>query len=174
MEELTPATEQLNLPKGTYDPSKYPNPSLQWHYRILQALALDDEIPEKPDDKTIPKYRQIDKRVGVETTEWGKTLERVFRKYLEDNPDAASTGSKRPTSNGNTYQSTKDGPGKKVKMEDVRSALNEAEIRQLWEKGQLSKLTVAQLKDFAAMKKISVAGKKADILEKVEAWLESK
>lgn len=35
--------------------------ALQWHYRILQAMALDEDIPDKPDDKTIPKYRQIDK-----------------------------------------------------------------------------------------------------------------
>ena len=35
--------------------------ALQWHYRILQALALDEDLPEKPEDKTIPKYRQIDK-----------------------------------------------------------------------------------------------------------------
>ncbi|KAJ9611537.1 ATP-dependent DNA helicase II subunit 1 [Cladophialophora chaetospira] len=173
VDAMRPIIQQLNLPKGIYDPSKYPNPSLQWHYRILQALALDDEIPEKPDDKTIPKYRQIDKRVGVETTEWGKALEQAFRKYLEENPDAASTGAKRPPpSNGAAYHSTKDGPGKKVKLEDVRTAMNEVEIRQMWQKGSLSKLTVAQLKDFAAMKKITVSGKKADILEQIEAWLE--
>jgi hypothetical protein len=35
--------------------------ALQWHYRILQALALDEDLPDKPEDKTIPKYRQIDK-----------------------------------------------------------------------------------------------------------------
>lgn len=35
--------------------------ALQWHYRILQALALDEDLPEKPDDKTLPKYKQIDK-----------------------------------------------------------------------------------------------------------------
>ena len=35
--------------------------ALQWHYRILQAMALDEDIPEKPDDKTIPKYKQIHK-----------------------------------------------------------------------------------------------------------------
>lgn len=74
--------QQLQLPKALYDPSKYPNPcmlprcqlsyrsrliyanlllALQWHYRILQAMALDEDIPEKPEDKTVPKYRQIDK-----------------------------------------------------------------------------------------------------------------
>ena len=162
------------MPKGTFNPSRYPNPSLQWHYRVLQALALDDEIPEKPEDKTIPKYRQIDKRVGVETTEWGKVLETVYKNHLEENPGAASTGSKRPTIDGKTFQSTKAGPGKKVKTEDARTALNEAEVRQLWQQGQLAKLTLVELKDFAAMKKIHVTGKKADVVEKIEAWLERK
>ena len=34
---------------------------LQWHYKILQSLALEEELPEHPDDKTVPRYRQIDK-----------------------------------------------------------------------------------------------------------------
>ncbi|KAI9794129.1 MAG: ATP-dependent DNA helicase II subunit 1 [Piccolia ochrophora] len=53
--------QQLQLPKAQYNPTKYSNPSLQWHYRILQAMALEEELPEKPEDTTIPKYRQIDK-----------------------------------------------------------------------------------------------------------------
>lgn len=53
--------QQLQLPKAIYDPSRYPNPALQWHYRILQAMALEEDIPQHPDDKTVPKYRQIDK-----------------------------------------------------------------------------------------------------------------
>lgn len=167
-------TEQLILPKSMYDPSKYPNPSLQWHYRILQALALDEEIPAKPEDKTIPKYRQIDKRVGVETTTWGRILDRVYKEHLVEHPDTASTGSKRPTSSNASTTLTKGGAGKKVKTEDTGSAIDEMEIRSLWQKGQLSKLTVAELKDFCASKKIPVSGKKADIVEKLESWLESK
>ncbi|KAI4146871.1 MAG: hypothetical protein L6R39_003307, partial [Caloplaca ligustica] len=46
--------QQLQLPKARYDPAKYPNPALQWHYRILQAMALDEELPEKAEDKTVP------------------------------------------------------------------------------------------------------------------------
>lgn len=41
--------------------------ALQWHYRILQAMALEEDIPEKPDDKTIPKYRQIDKVRSIQS-----------------------------------------------------------------------------------------------------------
>ena len=53
--------QQLQLPKAEYDPSKYPNPYLQWHYRVLQAMALNEDMPETPEDKTIPRYKQIHK-----------------------------------------------------------------------------------------------------------------
>jgi len=61
IDKMRVITQQLQLPKAAFDPSRYPNPALQWHYRILQALALDEDLPEKPEDKTVPKYRQIDK-----------------------------------------------------------------------------------------------------------------
>lgn len=61
IDKMRQVVQQLQLPKAMYDPSKYPNPALQWHYKILQALALEEDLPEVPEDKTIPKYRQIDK-----------------------------------------------------------------------------------------------------------------
>ncbi|KAF6524029.1 hypothetical protein HZS61_012528 [Fusarium oxysporum f. sp. conglutinans] len=67
--------QQLQLPKAMYDPLKYPNPALQWHYRILQALALEEEVPEKADDATEPKYKAISKRAGGYLEEWSESLE---------------------------------------------------------------------------------------------------
>ena len=61
--------------KKSFDPSKYPNPALQWHYRILQAIALEEELPEQPEDKTIPKYNTIHKRAGALAVEWGDLLD---------------------------------------------------------------------------------------------------
>ena len=78
---------------STIEPDNSPSAALQWHYRILQALALGEDIPEVPDDKTIPRYRQIDKvrsllsslptfhgltslqRVGSYITSWGDELQ---------------------------------------------------------------------------------------------------
>lgn len=57
-----------------FNPDKYHNPGLQWHYRILQAIALEEELPEKPEDKTIPKYTAIHKRVGPLALQWGEVL----------------------------------------------------------------------------------------------------
>ena len=58
----------------SFNPSKYPNPALQWHYRILQAIALDEEFPEQ-EDKTKPKYSLLHKRVGPLAVEWGELLD---------------------------------------------------------------------------------------------------
>jgi ATP-dependent DNA helicase 2 subunit 1 len=61
----------------SFNPAKYPNPSLQWHYRILQAIALEEELPEKAEDKTLPKYSSIHKRIGALALEWGELLDEV-------------------------------------------------------------------------------------------------
>jgi len=163
----------LNLPKGTYDPIRYPNPSLQWHYRILQALALDEDLPEKPEDKTTPRHRQIDKRVGNEAIEWGTALETVYKEYLAENPDAANVGSKRATNGPGSSHTGGASSSKKIKTE-AGEATSEADMRNLWQKQQIAKLTVSQLKDFCAVKSIPITGKKADIVERIEGWFERK
>lgn len=79
--------EQVKLAHGTYDCTKYPNPcrllpsfpfhnahlvkphtltaksltALQYFYRVLQAIALNEDLPSKAEDKTLPKYKQIHK-----------------------------------------------------------------------------------------------------------------
>ena len=56
IDRMNKVVQQLQLPKAIFDPSKYPNPALQWHYKILQAMALEEELPEVPEDHTVPKY----------------------------------------------------------------------------------------------------------------------
>lgn len=162
----------MNLPKGVFDPLKYPNPSLQWHYKILQALALDEDLPNTPEDKTLPKYKQIDKRVANETFEWGKALDAAYKQFSSTNPDAVHTGGKRST-NGAPTASGDGAASKKVKTEHS-DAIGEEEMRKYWTKGQLSSLTVAQLRDFCGAKRIPAAGKKADIIDRIEGFFENK
>lgn len=175
VDAMRPIIQQLNLPKGIYDPQRYANPSLQWHYRILQAMALDEDLPDKPEDKTRPKYKQIDKRVGNEAIEWGQTLDRVYKEYLADNPHAVPVGAKRSTTAGKSKTSNGDDgiASKKVKSEGDGGMTEEA-MRKLFEKGKVASLTVAQLKDFAATKQIPVGGKKGDLVDRIEGWFESK
>lgn len=147
-----------------YNPLKYPNPSLQWHYKVLQAMALDEDTPEKFDDATIPKYRQIDKRVGGYLVEWKELLaekanavmkSRAQKREAED--DEGERVSKR----------TKAAPKRADKGQ-----LSNAQLKAALEQDTLKKMTVAELKDVLASKGISAVGKKAELLERLEQWIE--
>ena len=95
IDRMREVVQQLQLPKAIYDPQKYPNPALQWHYRILQAMALEEDLPEKPEDKTIPKYKQIDKRAGPYAIDWGHELHKEHEEWRKDNEMMTSVPKKR-------------------------------------------------------------------------------
>ncbi|KAF3480730.1 Ku70 protein [Arthroderma uncinatum] len=161
VDQMRTVIQQLQLPKGQFDPYKYPNPSLQWHYRILQALALDEDVPEQPEDKTIPRHKSIDKRAGDLVIAWGEELESQYR-TLEKSQPVTSTLVKRPAS---SAKGIKEEPASK------RARTEEPEdIRVYYEKGTLSKLTVAILKEFLGSHSLSTSGKKADLIERVEGY----
>lgn len=54
-DKMREVVQQLQLPKAQFDPFRYPNPGLQWHYKVLQAMALEEDVPEKAEDSTLPK-----------------------------------------------------------------------------------------------------------------------
>lgn len=54
---------KLSMPNG-YQPDRYVNPSLEWFYKVIQAIALEEDLPEVPEDKTLPKFKSIN-TVGV-------------------------------------------------------------------------------------------------------------
>ncbi|KAL2200515.1 SPOC like C-terminal domain-containing protein [Corynascus similis CBS 632.67] len=163
-DKMRTIVQNLHLPKAMYNPLKYPNPSLQWHYKVLQAMALDEDTPEKFDDATIPKYRQIDKRVGGYLVEWKELLaekanavmkSRAQKREAED--DEGERVSKR----------TKAAPKRADKGQ-----LSNAQLKAALEQDTLKKMTVAELKDVLASKGISAVGKKAELLERLEQWIE--
>ncbi|KAI7969479.1 hypothetical protein EIK77_005109 [Talaromyces pinophilus] len=171
IDHMRTIVQQLQLPKAQYDPRKYPNPSLQWHYRILQALALDEELPEQAEDKTIPKYKQIDKRAGDYVLEWGEELEKQYQKMYTDQPKTSTLAKRGKPS----YDAAaEDKPAKKVKTESTNGGNASAEVQSHYSSGSLSKLTVAVLKEFLTEKKLSTAGKKADLVERVEEYFDRK
>ena len=100
IDRMRVVVQQLQLPKAIYDPRKYPNPALQWHYRILQAMALEEDLPEKPEDKTIPKYKQIDKRAGSYVIDWGRELQTEHEEWQKDNEVTTSVPAKRSAPSG--------------------------------------------------------------------------
>lgn len=165
--------QQLQLPKAQYAPDKYPNPcaliqslrrpvltylALQWHYRILQALALEEDIPEKPVDATIPKYKQINKvssrlcpslattssftydciqRAGPYIEDWRAELDELHQKYQMNNR-SSNTLVKRPG------PSSKDAaePKKRAKTEEGDTVINDDEMRAHFKKNSIGKVRV--------------------------------
>ena len=175
--------EQLQLPKGVYDPSKYPNPDLQWFYRILQAMALEEEVPTNPDDKTLPKYKQIDKRCGEYIEQYGQKFDEIFsvvgRSSLSSRPKAAAK--KRPAAAAAADDDDDEPKPKKrvkketkVKDEDDDDGPTDAQMAALNDKGQITKQTVAVLKAYLSARGQSVSGKKADLVDRVQEYLEGK
>ncbi|KAK4103672.1 Ku DNA-binding complex, Ku70 subunit [Parathielavia hyrcaniae] len=161
-DKMREIVQNLQLPRAMYNPQKYPNPSLQWHYKVLQAMALDEDVPEALDDATMPKYKQIEKRVGGYLGEWKEALadkagalmkNRAVKREAEDDDAPAAKRAK---------------PAAKA----AGSQMSNAQLKQALEQDTLKKMTVAQLRDVLASKGVSAVGKKADLLEKLEQWIE--
>ncbi|PPJ52463.1 hypothetical protein CBER1_10489 [Cercospora berteroae] len=165
--------QQLQLPKAVYDPLKYPNPALQWFFRILQAMALDEDLPEHPDDKTLPRWRQIHKRAGGYVIEWGEKLDEAFNQWLSENnasiKPAAHGGAKR------TALASSAPAKKKVKDEDDDEAgITDADMRGAYGKETLSKFKVNDLKTWLKSKGVGATGKKQDLVDAVTSYFETK
>ncbi|KAL7921689.1 SPOC like C-terminal domain-containing protein [Trichoderma austrokoningii] len=157
--------QQLNLPKGVYNPLKYPNPALQWHYKILQTLALDEEVPDKPEDLTEPKNKAINKRAGGYLENWAETLkdeaDRAVRSQSLKREIEEDDASGRPAKQRKAAADRPSG-----------STFGMAQLKAAVESEGLSKMTVVQLKDVAGAKGLSTSGKKADLVERIEQWVE--
>ncbi|KAI6043106.1 SPOC like C-terminal domain-containing protein [Pisolithus marmoratus] len=141
--------DKLCLKNGAYPPDSYPNPSLAYHNAQLQAVAFREEFDDESfEDLTRPKYDMIHKRAGPLLREWKKSLvkDENFNNVL------ATTGVKRKA--------------------DV--SVDEAELRSKYESGRLDTLRVQQLKDFLRNKGQPMAGKKAELVKRVEEYLEER
>ncbi|PHH90356.1 hypothetical protein CDD83_3918 [Cordyceps sp. RAO-2017] len=156
--------QQLQLPKAMYNPSKYPNPALQWHYRILKALALEEEVPEKAEDATEPKYKAISKRAGGYLEEWSTRLDeeaglisssRALKREIEDD------GSDRPAKLRRASPDRAGGP-----------SVTPAQLRTAVMSGGIAKMTVVQLRDVAGARGLNTSGRKMELVERIEQWVE--
>ena len=167
IDKMRTIVQQLQLPKGLYNPTKYPNPSLQWFYKILQALALEEEVPDKMEDATEPKYKPISKRAGGYIDEWQQALQeeashvsavqRVKREASDEADDRPAKKAKAPG------KASSKAPG---------SGLTDAQLKAAVNSGGLSKMLVADLRDVLAARGLSTAGVKPKLLERIEQWAE--
>lgn len=60
---------------------------------------------------------------------------------------------------------------KRTKADDLDAAAVEAKVRQMHSQGQLTKLTIPEMKCFLKAKKLSVGGKKAELMARVSECL---
>lgn len=163
IDKMRVIVQQLQLPKAMYDPSRYPNPSLQWFYRILQAMALEEDIPEKAEDKTVPRYRQIDKRAGDYVVEWGQELDQQYLAWKGDHSSEKKRSAPAATA----------GPAlKRVKREDddAGGVLGDDVVKDAVKTKRTKHLTNPQLKEWLKSKGLDTSGKKADLMERVEDY----
>lgn len=140
-----------------YRSDAFENPSLQQHFRNLEALALDMVAPEDIEDLIMPKVDQIDYRLGPLVQEF-KDL--VYPAGY--NPESKPAAKRKTADNGG-------GAEKKPKVE-----LPEDELRAHVQNGTLGKLTVPVLKD--ACKKFGVrttGTKKQELIDALTAQLSS-
>lgn len=169
-DRMNKVVQQLQLPGGTYNPSKYPNPALQWHYKILQALALEDVVPDQPEDATVPKYRAIHKRCGGYIQEWSRVADDVLERIQE------SKAIKRELDAGDNEDEPR--PAKKARNTTAKEkgtsedGLSNAELRKRYDAGTLSKLTVADLRSAMTDRDLDTKGLKKDLVERLEQWVE--
>jgi ATP-dependent DNA helicase 2 subunit 1 len=169
--------EQLQLPQGVYDPAKYPNPDLQWFYRILQAMALEEEIPTQPDDKTLPRFKQIEKRCGEYIQDYATEFASAYAQVAASSfPHRGKATGKR----GSVEPEGKPAPKRVKKEPNVKEedgddeGLTDEQMAEFNNKGQISKQTVAVLKAFLGQRGVGVQGKKAELVERVQGYLEGK
>ncbi|TQS33171.1 hypothetical protein Golomagni_06492, partial [Golovinomyces magnicellulatus] len=156
--------QQLQLPKAVFNPLKYPNPALQWHYKILQALALEEEVPEKAEDATEPKFKAISKRAGGYFDEWSESLQGDAKQTIEKRAikreadgDEAPPPAKR---------------GKTAAEKPSATGLTTGQLKEAVDSEKISKFTVAQLKEIAESKGLSTSGRKVELIERIEQWVE--
>lgn len=183
--------QNLQLPKAIYDASKYPNPALQWFFRILQALALEEDLPEQPEDKTLPRWKQIHKRAGGElegqdeedrnsltllsgfVVQWGAEVEKAYEEWA-----MANGNSLMPSSNGaakRTAGSASAPRAKKVKDEDDEEGVTDGAMRAAYDQDKLSKFKVPELKTWCASKGVGKGlTKKADMVDAITSFFETK
>ncbi|GAA6005858.1 hypothetical protein JCM10207_007252 [Rhodosporidiobolus poonsookiae] len=134
-----------------YIPDSYPNPALNYFYDTLAAVALDEEIPE-PDDKTIPSYEIIEKRIGS----YIRDLRALIPQDEIDPSRLPLSTKKRPTAK-------KEPSGPPPDMSEFAADLRE----------RGDKVKVDELKSALRSMGEAVGGKKAELRERAEAWLAS-
>jgi ATP-dependent DNA helicase 2 subunit 1 len=144
--------KQINL--AEFSSYEFNNPVIQKHYASVQALALEEDdmdFDDKEDDDVQPETM----------TQFDDILD-AFKATYDDieNPSTGTTTKRKAPSSG--------GAAKKPKVDS-----SSLDWPALFKADQIKKQTVPTLKSFCKETGLSCAGKKADLVERVEEFLDS-
>ncbi|KAH0111037.1 hypothetical protein KCU60_g5995, partial [Aureobasidium melanogenum] len=137
-------------------------------------LALEEDLPEKPEDKTLPRYRQIDKRAGQYVIEWGSELEEQYEIWKRANAGRHTvTGA---TKRGSAAAGESSKRSKTTAASKSSDGISDEEMRKAFETNKINKFTVADLKAWCKEKgiKLPAAAKKGDVVDEVTSHFENK
>ncbi|KAL8795492.1 MAG: hypothetical protein Q9195_002081 [Heterodermia aff. obscurata] len=135
-------------------------------------MALGEDIPDMPEDKTVPKYRQIDKRAGPYVMNWGRELEAQISAWEQENQSAATTA---PTKRSIVADTDLPGRGaKRAKTGDLDDVMSDEAMKKSFDRNEIGKLTVPVMKVWLQSKGLTSSGKKADLMDRLENWFETK
>ncbi|XP_063077201.1 X-ray repair cross-complementing protein 6 [Engraulis encrasicolus] len=153
-EQIDKMKEIVHKLRFKYRSDAFENPSLQTHFRNLEALALDLMQPEDIEDFTMPKVDMMDARLGPLTQEF-KDL--VYPPGY--NPEGKPAAKRKPADSGGG------GVDKKPKVE-----VSEEDLRAHVTNGTLGKLTVPVLKDACKLFGVRTTGtKKQELIDAITA-----
>ena len=146
-------------------------------------MALEEEVPTTPSDATIPRYRQIDKRCKEYLAEFGEEFVQTFKSVARPKPSTKlPTGRKRaapPVVDDDDEDEGKPKAKKKIKTESKSQGtddggMTDQQMAELNDRGGISKQSVVALKEFLKARGQSTSGKKIELVERTQEYLESK
>lgn len=156
---MSKVAKELTSKKFSSD--SFENPSLQKHYRSLEALALEQSTPSDLTDHTEPDLSIMLPRVGALTQ---AAREALFpADYSADGvaPKRKAPAAKAPAKHARVADGDDDaGP----------PALTLAEVKTQWQNGKLEKLTVPVLKEVCKLAKLKPKARKGELVEQLDAY----
>ncbi|EQC53076.1 Ku domain-containing protein Pku70 [Schizosaccharomyces japonicus yFS275] len=154
----------------SFYPGKYSNIALQWHYTILQALALDEPVPSQLVDTTLPKYAAIEKRVGPFIKQVNGAANRISRAHTSPKAETQETVA---ASEPREIRSSSSAPkAKRIRTQKsnfdysddtVLKSLSDSDMLA----DSLKGLKVVNLKEIAKRHGIPTSGKKSMLIEAI-------
>ncbi|KAG0267084.1 X-ray repair cross-complementing protein 6 [Mortierella polycephala] len=166
MDAAKPFIKKLSMKKG-FHPDNYENPTLQKHYKVLQATALNQRDMDI-DDKTLPKTEQMHARAGSLIKHFKEIAAVIEAPEVTPTP-TVSTGPSKRNSQSQPGSGSQAKRAKSSQPTDGASLLED--MRSKYDADQLNKVTVATLKEFLASVNVRPNGtRKADLVSQVETY----